>query len=140
MNLSRLLFLSLFVCFVLSNQDNDEDNFSDFDDQPDSELEDNVEDNNYNSTEPEPEFFYRKETYKSGAKKGKTHDVITLIAGPYIFKKRKEYKNGAQFSCNECQKEGYNSYAQATKTGEFTDDGIEKYNLKSLPNHELYKF
>ena len=110
MNPSLILFLSLFICFVLSNrddvsnQDNDDDNFSDFDDQPDSELEDNI-DNNYNSTEPEPEFFYKKETYKSGAKKGKTHDVITLIAGPYIFKKRKEHKYGAQFSCNECQKE-----------------------------------
>ena len=68
MNLSRLLLLLFFVCFVLSNQenqDNDDDNFSDFDDHPDSEVEDNVDDNNYNSTDPEPEFFYKKETYKS---------------------------------------------------------------------------
>ena len=48
MNLSRLLFLSFFVCMciVLSNQenqDNDDDNFSDFDDHPDSEVEDNVD-------------------------------------------------------------------------------------------------
>ena len=77
MNLSRLLFLSLFICFVVSNQD-DDDNFSDFDDHPDSEVEDNVDDNNYNSTDPEPEFLYKQETYKSGAKKGKTHDVVTL--------------------------------------------------------------
>ena len=61
MNLSRLLFLSLFICFVVSNQDDDDD---DFDDHPDSELEDNVDDNNYNYTDPEPEFFYKKETYK----------------------------------------------------------------------------
>ena len=74
MNLSRLFFLSLFVCFVVSNQD-DDDNFSDFDDHPDSELEDNVDDNNYNSTDPEPEFLYKQETYKSGAKKGKTQNI-----------------------------------------------------------------
>ena len=93
MNLSRLLFLSLFICFVVSNQDDDDDNLSDFDDHPDSEVEDNV------------------------------------------FKKRKEYKHGAQFSCNECQKLGHNAYAQATKSGNFTSDGIEKYILKALPHH-----
>ena len=42
---------------------------------------------------------------KLGSMKGKTREIVSLILGNHIFRKRNSFKNGTiRFSCNGCEK------------------------------------
>ena len=80
---------------------------------------------------PDHYFWVKNEKFKSGKRKGESRWLVTLVIPPYIFKRKKERKNGCtHFSCNSCtQSGGKGSYATAQKFE--NTDGSPSFELKS---------
>ena len=129
MKLNAILLCTLVILNLVLASNNDDQN---------EENNENISDISSDDEEDFPHhyFCYKMEEYKTGTKKGKSHDVVTLTVPPREFKRRTNKKNGAYFSCNDCQKEGHNRYAYAVKTGIINKDGIEELKLETLPEHE----
>ena len=101
----------------------------------DSENEEDSED--FENDCPDHYFWVKNEQFKSGKRKGESRWLVSLVIPPYIFKRKKERKNGyTYFSCNSCaQIGGKGSYATAQKSE--NADGSPSFELRSWCNqHE----
>ena len=77
-------------------------------------------------------FQVTEKVVKTGPKKGKTEQKVTLILGQNIFKRRKNLRNGSVlFTCNGCENAGVYLSAVASVTNE---GGVDQYNLTRAPD------
>ena len=84
--------------------------------------------------EPEPVFQVTEKVVKTGPRKGKTEQKVTLVIGPYIFKRRKNLANGTiLFTCNGCQNAGVYLSAVACVSNE---GGADQYKLTRTPDSD----
>ena len=115
----RLIFFGIIFSAINSaNCDSDTENEDDFE-----------------NDSPDHYFWVKNEKFESGKRKGESRWLVTLVIPPYIFKRKKERKNGyTHFSCNSCTSfGGKGNYATAQKF-ENTDGSIH-YELKSWSEH-----
>ena len=81
---------------------------------------------------PQHKFDVKVSTYASGKRKGQEKTLVTLQIEPNTFTRKKVQKNVTTFECNECKKEGYNTYAKAVINGS-DENGKPNYKLTQWP-------
>ena len=104
-----------------------------FDDDYDEDYETNNE-KTKNLGMPEHKFEVKETRYESGKKKGQCRVQTTLLIAPNTFTRKSMKKEIITFQCNECNKEGYNTYAKAV-IKKFDDDGLPVHELIQWPAH-----
>ena len=76
----------------------------------------------------EAEFEVAKKEFKTGKRKGEAKTHVTLIFGPYVFRKKSERKGLYNFVCKACEDLGKNLIAKAE-----SEDG-ENFSLVFMPD------
>ena len=89
---------------------------------------DDDSDNSLSDEEFEPEFEVTKTKFKSGKRKGEEKILVSLLFGPYTFRKKVERGCIYTFVCKSCEELGKNIIAKAESA-----DG-ENFIIISMPH------